>query len=173
MLGCSPLVKTGRPYRSVCECYVVYQFQGLILRILQNGTFPEKCAPVWSKSKKLHINCRSNWCIPFAKWLNWLANYVMFKKTSRSVLSRLRLVGLDPIKHVLWVFWTASKTFLEKRVSKEFITIMLLWTLEISIREKHCILMTSVLSANKTLHTNKEEVYRYKVTSRDVLSTIW
>ena len=43
----------------------------------------------------------------------------------------------DPIKHVLRVFWTASKTFLEKRVSREFITIMLLWTLEISIREKH------------------------------------
>ena len=43
----------------------------------------------------------------------------------------------DPIKHVLRVFWTASKTFLEKRVSREFITIMLLWTLKISIREKH------------------------------------
>ena len=36
---------------------------------------------------------------------------------------------------------------------------MLLWTLEISIREKHCILVRSVLSADKTPHTNKEEVY--------------
>ena len=35
---------------------------------------------------------------------------------------------LDPIKHVLPVFWTASKTFLEKRVSREFITMILLWT---------------------------------------------
>ena len=32
--------------------------------------------------------------------------------------------------------------------------------------------MRSVLSADKTPHTNKEEVYRYKVTARDVLSTI-
>ena len=44
--------------------------------------------------------------------------------------------------------------------------------LEISIREKHRILMRSVLSADKTPHTNKEEVYRYKVIARDVLSTI-
>ena len=43
----------------------------------------------------------------------------------------------------------ASKTFLEKRVSREFITMKLLRTVEISIREKH-----------KTPHTNKEEVYR-------------
>ena len=40
--------------------------------------------------------------------------------------------------------------------------------LEISIREKHRILMRSVLSADKTPHTNKEEVYRYTVTTRDV-----
>ena len=53
--------------------------------------------------------------------------FIGFKTT------RLRLVVLDPIKHALRVFWTASKTFLEKRVSIEFITIMLLWTLEISI----------------------------------------
>ena len=36
--------------------------------------------------------------------------------------------------------------------------------------------MRSVLSADKTLHTNKGEkgkVYLYKVTARDVLSTIW
>ena len=31
----------------------------------------------------------------------------------------------------------ASKTFLEKRVSREFITIKFFLTLEISIREKH------------------------------------
>ena len=66
----------------------------------------------------------------------------------------------------------ASKTFLEKRVSVEFITIMLLRTLEISIREKHRILMRSVLSADKMPHPNKEEVHRYKVTAQDVLSTI-
>ena len=33
--------------------------------------------------------------------------------------------------------------------------------------------MRSVLSVDKTLHTNKEKVYGYKVTARDVLSTIW
>ena len=33
-------------------------------------------------------------------------------------------------------------------------------------------LMRSVSSADKTPHTNKEEVYRYKVTACDVLSTI-
>ena len=57
-------------------------------------------------------------------------------------------------------------------MSIEFITIMLLLTLEISVRKKHRILMRSVLSADKTAHTNKEEVYRYKVTACDVLSTI-
>ena len=31
--------------------------------------------------------------------------------------------------------------------------------------------MRSVLSADKPPHTDKEEVYRYKVTSRDVLSS--
>ena len=56
-------------------------------------------------------------------------------------------------------------------MSIEFITIMLLWKLGISIREKHRILMRSVLSADKTPLTN-EEVYRYKITARDVLSTI-
>ena len=33
---------------------------------------------------------------------------------------------LDPIKDVLGIFGTASKTFLEKRVSGEFIAMMLL-----------------------------------------------
>ena len=74
---------------------------------------------------------------------------------------------------MLQVFGTATKTFQEKHVSIEFITIMLLWTLEITVTRKHRIVMTSVLSADKTLHTNKEEVYRYKVTTRDVLSTNW
>ena len=50
-------------------------------------------------------------------------------------------VVLDPIKQVLRVFWMASKTFLEKHVSREFITMMLLWRLEINIRGKHCILI--------------------------------
>ena len=61
---------------------------------------------------------------------------------------------LDPIKH-------ASKTFLGKHVSREFMTMMLLWTLQISIQEK------------QTPHTNKEEVSSgFKTTACDVLSTI-
>ena len=54
-------------------------------------------------------------------------------------------------------------------MSIEFITIMLLRTLEIGIREKQRIPMRSVLSDDKRTHTNKKEVYRYKVTARDVL----
>ena len=87
---------------------------------------------------------------------------------SSSVLSGFKTtkhsqVVLDPIKHVLQVYWTAAKTFLEKSVSREFITMMLLWTLEISIQEKHW-----------TLHPNKEEVLSgFKTTAHDVLSTIW
>ena len=83
--------------------------------------------------------------------------YRDFKTTTRS------RVVLDPMKHVLRVFWTASKTFLEKRVSREFITMMLLWTLEISNQEKHF-----------TPHTNRKEVLSgFKTTARDILSTIW
>ena len=37
---------------------------------------------------------------------------------------------------------------------------------------KHRILLTSVLSADKTLHSNKKSIYRYKVTACDVLMTI-
>ena len=37
---------------------------------------------------------------------------------------------------------------------------------------KQRMLMRSVSSADKTLNTNKEEVYQYKVTAHDVLSTI-
>ena len=40
------------------------------------------------------------------------------------------------------------------------------------MREKHRILMKRVLSVDKTLYTNKEEVYQYKVTACDVLSAI-
>ena len=40
------------------------------------------------------------------------------------------------------------------------------------MREKHRILMRSVLSVDKTKHTNKEEIGQYEVTARDVLSTI-
>ena len=32
--------------------------------------------------------------------------------------------------------------------------------------------MCSVFISDKTPHTNKDEIYRYKVTTRDVLSTI-
>ena len=58
----------------------------------------------------------------------------------------------------------ASKTFLEKRVhNNEFITMMLLWRLELSY-EKNI----------KTPHTNKEEVLLdFKTTACDVLLTIW
>ena len=85
---------------------------------------------------------------------------------------------------MLRVFFEWLQKHLEKRVSIEFITTMLLKNLEISIRGKHRILMRRVLSADKTPHTNekclsadktphtyKEEVNRYKVTAR-VLSTI-
>ena len=37
---------------------------------------------------------------------------------------------------------------------------------------KHRILMRSVLSADKTPHTDKEEVYQYQVTAPDVFLTI-
>ena len=40
--------------------------------------------------------------------------------------TRRNHVVLDPIKHLLQVFLTASKTFLEKRVSRESETMMLL-----------------------------------------------
>ena len=47
-------------------------------------------------------------------------------------------------------------------MSREFITMMILSTVEISIREKH-----------KTTHNNKEEVLAiFKTTARDVSSTI-
>ena len=45
-------------------------------------------------------------------------------------------VFYTPIKHDPRVYWTTSKTFLEKRVSMELITMTLLWTLEISIQKK-------------------------------------
>ena len=83
---------------------------------------------------------------------------VMFKTRAAVFYQDLNPV-LDPMKHVLRVFWTASKTFLEKRMSREFVTMILLWTLEISIREKN---------------PNKEKVLSgFKTTARDVLSTIW
>ena len=40
--------------------------------------------------------------------------------------------GVFFIKHEQRVYWTTSKTFLEKRVSMELITMTLLWTLEIA-----------------------------------------
>ena len=75
-------------------------------------------------------------------------------KTREAVFYRVRLVVLEPIKNMLRVFWTASKTFLEKRVSREVITMMLLWTLEISIREKQTLNANNeeVLSGFKTTH---------------------
>ena len=36
---------------------------------------------------------------------------------------------------------------------------------------KHRILMTSVLPADETPHTNKAKVYRYKLTARYILQT--
>ena len=74
---------------------------------------------------------------------------------------------LDPIKQALRVFLNSFKNLPEKacvhRVHNNYAFV--------SIQEKHRILM-SVLSVDKTLHTNKEKVYGYKVTARDVLSTI-
>ena len=61
--------------------------------------------------------------------------YVMFNKQAACSV----LLGLDPIRHMLWVYEVTSKTFLEKHVSMELITM----TLEfcemtgISIQEKH------------------------------------
>ena len=79
-------------------------------------------------------------------------------------------VILDPIKHMLRFFLNGFKNIPGKecvnRVHNNYAFV------EISIREKHRVLMRSVLSADKIPHTNKEEVYRYKGTARDVLSTI-
>ena len=58
--------------------------------------------------------------------------FVMFNKRAGVLYQVLNL-----IKHELRVCWRASKTFLDKRVPIEFITSMLLWTLEISIRKKY------------------------------------
>ena len=58
---------------------------------------------------------------------------------------------------------TNEKRFIKHRILKRSF---------LSADIKHCILMRSDLSADKTPHTNKEEVYRYKVPAHDVLSTI-
>ena len=55
-----------------------------------------------------------------------------------------------PIKPDPWIYWTTSKTFLEKRVSMELITMTLLWTLEISIRKKHYVWNYYVTKSNLT-----------------------
>ena len=57
-----------------------------------------------------------------------------FKTTRRSQ------VVLNPIKHVLQVFWTASKTFHKKRVSWESEQRFKLWEEDISIQEKRAML---------------------------------
>ena len=44
------------------------------------------------------------------------------------------LLGLDPMRHMLWVYEVSSKTFLEKCVSIELITIIM--TLEFCERRK-------------------------------------
>ena len=98
-------------------------------------------------------------------FLAFYSQYYTFHKLDHS---------LDFSNYFIIMFTFVNIEFsLEKSVSIEFTTIILLWTLEISIREKHHMLIRSVLSADKTPHTNEEEVYRYKVTARDVLSTIW
>ena len=80
---------------------------------------------------------------------------------------------LDPIKHVLRVFLNGFKNIPGKacvnRVHNNYVFVNVG---NYSIRENNRILMWSVLSADKASHTNEEEVYRYKVTTRDVLSTI-
>ena len=65
----------------------------------------------------------------------------MFKKTGSSVFSgfkntRRSRVFLDPIKHVLRVFWTPSKAFHKVRVHLESKEGLELWEVNISIQEK-------------------------------------
>lgn len=83
----------------------------------------------------------------FKEWIQnlWFAvhwNYVMFNKWAAVFyqvyfITCLRLMILDPIKQVLRVYWMSSNTFLEKHVSVELITRMLLWTSGISIQKKY------------------------------------
>ena len=78
-------------------------------------------------------------------------------------------VVLDPIKHVLRVFWTASKTFLEKHVSWESEQRFKLWGKDISIQEKQAMLISILYIKN----INEECFIGYKAHAHDVLSLFW
>ena len=61
------------------------------------------------------------------KYLNFpCLKSVMFKTRAAVFYRDLKARGAAEWKHVLHVFATVSKTFLEQRVSREFITMMLL-----------------------------------------------
>ena len=74
-----------------------------------------------------------------------------------------------PIKPDPRVYWTTSKTFLEKRVSMELITMTLLWTLEISIRIKHYVWNYYVRKSNLT-RVSKLSSLRTTLTEGDIAS---
>ena len=155
VLSCFQFVRTSRPHRSVREWSVIISRTDYWNS--SKWHIPRVVCAILKQVQKAAYKLSFNWCIPFAKWLaRQLCNvyenkneqecFIGFKTTRRSG------VVFDPIKHVLRVFWTALKTFLEKRVSIEFITITLLWTLEISIREKHRILIRRRFIDIKWLH---------------------
>ena len=62
-----PFVRTGRPDRSIRKWIVsiwrtdTWCFE--FLKMAHSESY--KCAKFWRNSRKWHINCRSNWCIPF------------------------------------------------------------------------------------------------------------
>ena len=66
-------------------------------------------------------------------------------------------------------YWTTSKTYLEKRVSMELITMTLLWTLQISMRKKT--LRMKLLCKKIKSHTCLEiSSLRTKLTKEDIAS---
>ena len=67
-------------------------------------------------------------CHSLIRSLYFIQVYVMFNKRAG--------VFYRGINHEARVYWRTSKTFLEKRVSMELITMTLLWTLETSIQKK-------------------------------------
>ena len=74
-----------------------------------------------------------------------------------------------PIKPDPRVYWTTSKTFREKRVSMELITMTLLWTLEISIQKKHHVWNYYVRKSN-LIRVSKLSSLRTTLTEEDIAS---
>ena len=74
--------------------------------------------------------------------------YVMFNKQAAcSVLS-----GLDLIKHMLWVYEVTSKSFLEKRVSMELITMTLEFCERLKLAYKKNIMYEIIIQENQISH---------------------